>query len=171
MRKVLVSSLCVVLAVIAPMTLAWATNTVSQSNDISMSSVSPSQQLSPFERHASHADGHSHSHSHSHRHSSTSDSAVMNDASHDHLAPSSETNDEHNSAVTLKSDNHDCCAADATGGELMSLSCFMDCSALGFGLVMLTSQQLMQLSQMFVTTEVPTPIDSLPTERLRPPIY
>jgi hypothetical protein len=167
MRKVLVSGLCVVLAVLAPITLAWAPNTVSQPNDISMSSVSPSQQLSPFELHASHAD----SHSHSHRYSSTSDSAVVNDSSHDHLAPSSETNDVHNSAVTLKSGNHDCCAADATGGELMSLSCFMDCSALGFGLVMLNSQQLMRLSQTFVTTEVPTPIDSLPSQRLRPPIY
>ncbi|WP_121877594.1 hypothetical protein [Umboniibacter marinipuniceus] len=66
--------------------------------------------------------------------------------------------------------NHDCCATDVVGSPLMSINCFIDCSALGFGLLVMSSQPLLQFNQVLAITHTPVPIASLPTEHLRPPI-
>ncbi|WP_298633690.1 hypothetical protein [uncultured Umboniibacter sp.] len=169
MRTVLVSWLCVVLAVFSPITLAWAPDTDVPLNDVSLVSTSNSMQFSPFEVHRTTNDSERDNHQ---AHQVSHSSAIINDMSHHHsrLKLSSEANAQPGSASAVKLVNHDCCSTDVTGSELMSLSCFMDCSALSFGLVMRSSQQLMRISQTFVTTEVPAPIDSLPSQRLRPPI-
>ena len=169
MRTVLVSWLCVVLAVFSPITLAWAPDTVAQLNDVSLVSSSNSLQSSPFEAQGTNTDSQRDGHQ---THQMFDHSASLPEASHHHsrLTLSSEAKAKIDNSPAMTSANHDCCATDASGGELMSLSCFMDCSALGFGLVMRSSQTLTQSSQTFVATEVPAPIDSLPTERLRPPI-